>query len=106
MIYGVEGIDPQRREDLMDLLDIDPYWRLNRLSDGQRRRVQICMGLLRPYDVRRPSVPSTHNSQPGSGSTRRYAWASSGHTTCAPNPPQPLPGNLPLSAQPPAAHNW
>ena len=36
----------------MELLDIDPSWRLNRVSDGQRRRVQICMGLLKPYQVR------------------------------------------------------
>lgn len=36
----------------MELLDIDPSWRLNRVSDGQRRRVQICMGLLKPYQAR------------------------------------------------------
>ena len=28
-----------------------PRRRLNKVSDGQRRRVQICMGLLRPYQV-------------------------------------------------------
>lgn len=52
MIYGVDGIDPDRRDRLMDLLDINPSWRLNRISDGQRRRVQICMGLLKPYQAR------------------------------------------------------
>ena len=51
MIHGVEGVDPQRRQQLIDLLDIDLQWRLNRVSDGQRRRVQICMGLLKPYQV-------------------------------------------------------
>lgn len=51
MIYGVEGVEPQRRQQLIDLLDIDLSWRLNRVSDGQRRRVQICMGLLKPYKV-------------------------------------------------------
>lgn len=51
MIYGVEGVDPKRRQQLIDLLDIDLQWRLNRVSDGQRRRVQICMGLLKPYKV-------------------------------------------------------
>lgn len=51
MIHGVEGIDPTRRQQLIDLLDIDLHWRLNRISDGQRRRVQICMGLLKPYKV-------------------------------------------------------
>ena len=49
MIFGVEGVDPERRERLINLLDIDLDWRLNKVSDGQRRRVQICMGLLKPY---------------------------------------------------------
>ena len=51
MIFGVEGVDPRRRDELIELLDIDLSWRLNVVSDGQRRRVQICMGLLRPYQV-------------------------------------------------------
>ena len=33
------------------VLDIDLKWRMHKVSDGQRRRVQICMGLLRPYQV-------------------------------------------------------
>jgi hypothetical protein len=36
---------------LIRLLDIDLNWRLNKVSDGQRRRVQIAMGLLKPYQV-------------------------------------------------------
>ncbi|KAJ9176459.1 hypothetical protein P3X46_011768 [Hevea brasiliensis] len=51
MIFGVEGIDPARREKLIDLLDIDLQWRMHKVSDGQRRRVQICMGLLVPFKV-------------------------------------------------------
>lgn len=51
MIFGVEGVDPARREELVRLLDVDLYQRLTTMSDGQRRRVQICMGLLKPYDV-------------------------------------------------------
>ncbi|WOL18059.1 ABC transporter I family member 19 isoform X1 [Canna indica] len=51
MIFGVEGADPVRREKLIDLLDIDLQWRMHKVSDGQRRRVQICMGLLYPYKV-------------------------------------------------------
>jgi hypothetical protein len=51
MIFGVEGVDPARRSRLIELLDIDLYQRLTTMSDGQRRRVQICMGLLKPYDV-------------------------------------------------------
>lgn len=51
MIFGVEGVDPARRSQLISLLDIDLEWRLNRVSDGQRRRVQIALGLLKPYKV-------------------------------------------------------
>ncbi|CAF1731307.1 unnamed protein product [Brassica oleracea] len=52
MIFGaVEGIDPVRREKLIDLLDINLKWRMHKVSDGQRRRVQICMGLLHPFKV-------------------------------------------------------
>ncbi|MBA0576235.1 hypothetical protein Golob_027336 [Gossypium lobatum] len=51
MIFGVEGIDPVRRDKLIELLDIDLQWRMHKVSDGQRRRVQICMGLLHPFQV-------------------------------------------------------
>lgn len=51
MIFNVEGVDPARRAYLISLLDIDLEWRLNKVSDGQRRRVQIAMGLLKPYQV-------------------------------------------------------
>lgn len=47
----VDGVDPIRREKLIELLDIDLQWRMHKVSDGQRRRVQICMGLLHPYKV-------------------------------------------------------
>ncbi|KAI4349379.1 hypothetical protein L6164_009971 [Bauhinia variegata] len=51
MIFGVEGTDPDRRDRLIELLDIDLQWRMHKVSDGQRRRVQICMGLLHPFKV-------------------------------------------------------
>lgn len=51
MIYGVSGVDPQRRDELIKVLDIDLSWRMHKSSDGQRRRVQICMGLLKPFKV-------------------------------------------------------
>lgn len=51
MIFGVSGIDPQRRYELIKVLDIDLSWRMHKVSDGQRRRVQICMGLLKPFKV-------------------------------------------------------
>ena len=51
MIWNVEGVDPVRRQALVDLLDIDTAWSMQHVSDGQRRRVQICLGLLKPYQV-------------------------------------------------------
>ncbi|KAG2497099.1 hypothetical protein HYH03_004690 [Edaphochlamys debaryana] len=51
MIFGVDGVDPSRRAALIELLDIDLYQRITTMSDGQKRRVQICMGLLKPYQV-------------------------------------------------------
>jgi len=40
---------PDRRDELVDILDIDLTWRMHQVSDGERRRVQLCMGLLRPW---------------------------------------------------------
>lgn len=51
MIFGVAGVDPKRRDELIKVLGIDLSWRLHKVSDGQRRRVQICMGLLKPFKV-------------------------------------------------------
>lgn len=42
---------PQRRDQLIKLLDIDLKWRMNQCSDGQRRRVQLLMGLVSPWDL-------------------------------------------------------
>ena len=56
MIGSVPGVDPARRERVMQVLDIDPEWRMHRVSDGQRRRVQICMGLLKPPEVQHHKV--------------------------------------------------
>ncbi|KAK1386354.1 Non-intrinsic ABC protein 9 [Heracleum sosnowskyi] len=51
MIYGVSGVHPKRRDELIKVLDVNLSWRLHKVSDGQRRRVQICMGLLKPFKV-------------------------------------------------------
>ncbi|GMM49758.1 putative ATP-binding cassette family ATPase [Starmerella bacillaris] len=42
---------PERRDELINLLDIDLTWRMHQVSDGERRRVQLCMGLLRPWQT-------------------------------------------------------
>lgn len=42
---------PERRDELVEILDIDLSWRMHAVSDGERRRVQLAMGLLRPWQV-------------------------------------------------------
>jgi len=42
---------PSRRDELIKLLGIDPEWRMHQVSDGQRRRVQIFLGLIRPFKI-------------------------------------------------------
>lgn len=51
MIMGIHGVDPARAERLMKVMDVNPNWRMHLVSDGQRRRVQICVGLLKPFKV-------------------------------------------------------
>jgi CCR4-NOT complex subunit CAF16 len=51
MIAGITNIDPARKASLIEVLDIDMSWRMHRVSDGQRRRVQILLGLIRPFKV-------------------------------------------------------
>jgi len=42
---------PARRDELVAVLDIDTAWRLHAVSDGERRRVQLAMALVRPWSV-------------------------------------------------------
>ena len=52
LLDSVGGIRfPDRKESLVRILDIDLRWRMHAVSDGERRRVQLAMGLLRPWDV-------------------------------------------------------
>ncbi|EMG49833.1 CAF16 CCR4-associated factor 16 [Candida maltosa Xu316] len=41
----------ERRDLLIDILDIDPSWSMLNISDGERRRVQIAMGLVKPWKL-------------------------------------------------------
>ena len=41
----------ERRDRLLDILDIDLDWHMHQISDGERRRVQLCMGLMGDWDV-------------------------------------------------------
>jgi CCR4-NOT complex subunit CAF16 len=45
------GVDPARRDRLIDVLGVDLGWHMHAVSDGQRRRVQLLLGLLRPHAV-------------------------------------------------------
>ncbi|KAK7751288.1 CCR4-NOT regulatory complex component [Diatrype stigma] len=42
---------PDRRDELVAVLDVDVTWRMHAVSDGERRRVQLAMGLVRPWTV-------------------------------------------------------
>ncbi|KAL7577051.1 hypothetical protein ACA910_006792 [Epithemia clementina (nom. ined.)] len=51
MMEKLQATYPERRDELVDMLGIDLDWRMHQLSDGQRRRVQILLGLIRPFKV-------------------------------------------------------
>ncbi len=51
MMKALQAQYPERREELINLLGIDINWRMHQVSDGQRRRVQIFIGLLRPFKI-------------------------------------------------------
>ncbi|KAF2123116.1 ABC transporter-like protein [Lophiotrema nucula] len=42
---------PDRRDELVRILDIDLAWRMHAVSDGERRRVQLAMGLIKPWTI-------------------------------------------------------
>ncbi|GAA6033969.1 hypothetical protein JCM8097_000434 [Rhodosporidiobolus ruineniae] len=41
----------ERRDRLLDILDVDLSWHMHQVSDGERRRVQIVSGLMKPWEV-------------------------------------------------------
>ena len=51
MMTVLQETYPDRRETLLKVLEINTEWRMHMVSDGQRRRVQLFFGLLRPYKV-------------------------------------------------------
>lgn len=40
-----------RRDELIRIMDLDPDWSMAYISDGERRRVQLVMGLLKPWKL-------------------------------------------------------
>ncbi len=51
MMERLQNSYPERRDELVNMLGIDLNWRMHQLSDGQRRRVQILLGLVRPFKI-------------------------------------------------------
>lgn len=50
LIASVGGnVYSDRRDTLIRLMDVDPEWSMAFVSDGERRRVQLVMGLLKPW---------------------------------------------------------
>ncbi|MBC7974126.1 MAG: ATP-binding cassette domain-containing protein [Myxococcales bacterium] len=44
-------VDLDRRARLIDVLGVDVHWHMHAVSDGQRRRVQLLLGLARPREL-------------------------------------------------------
>ncbi|KAI9354344.1 P-loop containing nucleoside triphosphate hydrolase protein [Zopfochytrium polystomum] len=42
---------PDRCARLLDIMDVNVDWHMHEVSDGQRRRVQIVLGLMEPWDL-------------------------------------------------------
>lgn len=51
MMQDLQSQYKERRDMLASLLGVDLEWRMHQLSDGQRRRVQLMLQLLRPAEV-------------------------------------------------------
>merc|ERR1712127_1025885 len=51
MMTKLQNSYPERRDELVEMLGIDVNWRMHQLSDGQRRRVQLLLGLVRPFKL-------------------------------------------------------
>lgn len=51
MLNSVTGVSKERKDRVIKMLDVDPEWRMHKVSDGQRRRVQLAIGLLKEFKV-------------------------------------------------------
>jgi CCR4-NOT complex subunit CAF16 len=48
----MEGdVYPERVKELIQIMDINPKWRMHQISDGERRRVQLVLGLIKPWNL-------------------------------------------------------
>jgi len=51
MMKKVQQENIERRDELVEILDIDLDWKMHQVSDGQRKKVQIMLGLLKPFKL-------------------------------------------------------
>lgn len=51
MMVALKEQFPERNKELLDVLDINPEWSLNGVSEGQRKRVQLYLTLLKPFKI-------------------------------------------------------
>tara|TARA_B100000886_G_scaffold189813_1_gene130609 strand:+ start:11412 stop:12224 length:813 start_codon:yes stop_codon:yes gene_type:complete len=42
---------PERNKELLSVLKINEEWRLNAVSDGQRKRIQLYLNLIKPFKI-------------------------------------------------------
>jgi CCR4-NOT complex subunit CAF16 len=42
---------PDRCAELLEIMDVNPNWHMHQVSDGERRRVQIVLGLMEPWEI-------------------------------------------------------
>ena len=51
MMQAIKLEFPERNQELLNILDINPEWKLNSVSEGQRKRVQLYLSLIKPFRV-------------------------------------------------------
>ena len=51
MMVKLNKTYPERNQELIDVLGINEEWAMNAISEGQRKRVQLYLGLIQPFKV-------------------------------------------------------
>lgn len=51
MMLKLKETYPERNSELLDILDVNPEWKLNAVSEGQRKRVQLYLNLIQPFKI-------------------------------------------------------
>ncbi len=51
MMQALKTQYPERNRELLEILDVNPEWKLNAVSEGQRKRVQLYLNLIQPFQI-------------------------------------------------------